>query len=118
MNDMDSATQELLDAEYTRALAVETYFQTLDGLKDGGPVKALLEQARNEAMTAMHALSMVDPFKGDAVRDLQWRVRRYEDLCQWVGMTLSTGESALDDLTEEQRVEYATLIRGEPEEKD
>jgi hypothetical protein len=118
MNDMDSATQELLDAEYTRALVVETYFETLDGLKDGGPIKALLEPAKAEAMNAMRALATVDPFDGKAVRDLQWHVGRYEALCHWVVMTLSGGEAAQEDMTAEQRIDYATLIRGEPEEKD
>jgi hypothetical protein len=118
MSEVDPGAQELLDAEYARALVMETYLATLDGLKDKNPVKALLERARDEAMSAMAALVRADPFKPEAIRDLQWQVQRYDDLCHWVGITLSAGEAAQEDLSAEQRAEYETLIRGEPEERD
>ena len=118
MSDVDPEAQELLDAEYARALVMEAYFSTLEGLKEHNPVRTLLEQARDEAMAAMHQLVLADPFKPEVVRDLQWKVQRYDDLCNWVGLTLSGGESAQEDLSAEQRIEYETLIRGEPEEKD
>ena len=118
MSMLDPAAEELADSEYARALFMDTFYQTLDHLKDGGPLKALLEAAREDAIVAMSDLVKADPFKPEVIRDLQWRVQRYDAFCSWITTTIQAGEVLQQDMNDEQRAEYEALIRGEEDGKD
>lgn len=117
---MDSETrQEMLDNEYARVVALDAARDIQQQFRASGAITLLIEDARETAIAALDALVRCDPFKPEIVRELQWRVRRYDMLCAWVLRVIEGGEAATEDLSAEQSAELDKLLRGdEAEPKD
>lgn len=58
------------------------------------PVVTMLGMAREEAATAMVALSLIDPSKTEEIRSLQNVVVRFDDLVRWTRKIIAEGRDA------------------------
>lgn len=105
---------EMLNVEFARAEAIDAAVDALSQLGRGdSALKALIDAARETAIEAIGALVRVDPEDAKQVRELQWRVTRYEDLCTWVKEILDTGRAASEELTAEQAAQLAQELRSD-----
>jgi hypothetical protein len=105
--------QEVLDSEYARVEAIDAARDLFDQVRSSGAITVILLSARDEAVGAMHDLVDADPEDAKAVRALQWKVKRYDDLCGWIRSIIERGREATEDLTEEQAADLEKLIRGD-----
>lgn len=110
--------EELMDAEYARVRALDDAIDAERLMRKGGAFQTLLEKARSEALEGVEALIRADFPNLDEVRKAQWQVTRYEDLVRWIKDIFEEGESARDDLGEEEAARFEAMIRGETTEKD
>ena len=110
---MNDAFDELVDDEILRIEALDAADDLLRQFKDQGALVAILHHARLEAADAYSSIATCDPFDGATIRELQWRITRFSDLCRWIRRIHDTGELAAADLTEEQAAELERLRRGE-----
>lgn len=86
-------------------------FETDAALKDlEGPLRYVLEQARDEARQANRALLRCDPFDTVTIQRLQEEWRRFDKLMQWVFSTLMAGHFIEQKHTEEQIDEARQLL--------
>jgi hypothetical protein len=75
------------------------------------PVLFLLKKAREAAIEAYDALVYrVDPMDAPMVRQLQFEIRRYDDLVGWCRQIISEGKEAEQLLKEADRMEMAKAV--------
>ena len=57
--------------------------------------------------------SRADPFKPELIRDLQWKVQRFDALAGYVNAILEAGKAAHADISESEALHALRTIRGE-----
>lgn len=113
------SVEEVLDAERARIEAIDAGRDLLQQFRDSGALTVILLEARANAIEALSELVRCDPFKPDIVRDLQWRITRYDALCDWISGIIEQARMATEDLTAEEEASLDHLLRGdESEAKD
>ena len=70
-------------------------------------------QARDDAREAVRELVKADPFKPELIRDLQWKVQRFDALAAYVNAILEAGKAAHADISESEALHALRAIRGE-----
>jgi len=111
---------DMMLEEFDRITVLDAAINLRDQLKHpDSAIVALLSQARDDAHVAVRELVFCDPNDTNAIRELQWRVTRFEALHGYIGGIVEAARSMTDDMTEEQLAETERLLsRGEPEVKD
>lgn len=110
---MDDSIDEVLDAEYARVEAIDAGLDAYHQLTKSGPLRIIIDEARRDALIALDMLVKVDPNEAKEIRELQWAVTRYDDLCRWIARIIETSKQASEDLTAEQAAELARLLHGD-----
>jgi hypothetical protein len=91
-------------AEFDRNYIFDAAFKCAAGLqsrkRDG--IWYILQQALDDARQANAKLVTCDPTDAAIVRQLQWEVGRFDELYNYVYVTLQAGELVRKDMTEEQ----------------
>ena len=111
--------EEAMDDEYARVLAIDAAADAEVLLHRGGAWEALIEKARAEALGALSELIKFNFTDLREVKEMQWRVTRYESLCGWIKQIEEAGVHAREDMTEDEVSELKSMLsRGETEPKD
>lgn len=115
---MDDYTELVEEAEYARVEAIDAGLDALHQLTNTGALRVMIDEAREEAISALNALVRADPENPNLIRDLQWRVTRYDSLCRWIAGIIEKAQQARDDITDEQAAELAVMLRGDETEQE
>lgn len=110
---MADSIDEMLAEEFDRITVLDAALDLQFLLKSTGALKAVLEQARDDAHLAVNKLIKCKPEDADTIRELQWDVRRFDKLCQYIFNILEAGKAMSADLTEEQIAETEKLLMGD-----
>jgi len=112
--DDDDGPSEILDEEYARIATLDAALEVAHGLKKpSSALRFILDQARDDARQAVSDLVSCDPFDGNKVRDLQWKVTRFTDLHDYLAKIMEAGRYATEDLSEDKAAELEAMLRGE-----
>lgn len=109
----DDSTEEVLDAEFARVEAIDAGLDAVHQMTRGGVLRVLIEEAREKAIDALQALVRADPEDAKTIRELQWQVTRYDDLCRWIKDIAEDARNKSEDITAEQAASLARLIKGD-----
>jgi hypothetical protein len=109
----DPETDEEVQNELDRMFVLDAAFDLIHLLKPHGAFSAVMGQARDEAREAVKQLVRADPFKPELIRDLQWRIQRFDALVEYVNAILEAGRVAHADITEGEALKALREIRGE-----
>lgn len=115
---MDDDAEMVADAEYARVEAIDAGFDVLHQITQGGAIAIIIDEAREKAIAALNRLVRADPDNPKEIRDLQWQVTRYDDLCRWIAQIIETARQAREDITDEEAAALAKLLRGEDQQED
>lgn len=111
---MEEGLDEVLAEEYDRAQVLDAALDLVAELKNqSSAIRAVLDQARDDAHEAMRALVKCDPNQSEEIRRLQWQVSRFDDLCSYVFNILEAGKVASEDMTAEELALMQHLIKGD-----
>jgi hypothetical protein len=89
------------------SMELETQLAATNGLR---PVMAMLQLAKIEAAAALVALVNIPPTEGERIREKQYEVRRFEQLCDWIKQVIQKGLEADKLLTEKEREELLDIL--------
>lgn len=95
-----------------RMQAMADMVDASDMIENGGPLREILLRAFGEAKDAL--IELVNAQTEDtAIRALQWKVRRYDDLVTWTRDIINNGREAAQELDEGAREAILNIVRGE-----
>lgn len=108
---MDELEQLLqpTDAAYLREVVMAGRAIT-NAFERDGALKIIVESLRADAAEALNLLIEVDAENPALVRELQCRVRQYEQVCTAIRNTVSQTLAEEADLSNEQRAQLEALI--------
>lgn len=109
---------KLLDDAYLRVEILDMAEDAESLLGRGHAFRRLIESAREEAGGALEDLIHKGFGNLDEVRELQWKVTRYDDLCRWIKAMIEEGTNAREDISEDERVELRRMVQGETEQQE
>ena len=104
---------ELMDEEFLRVEALDDLADCERLLSRGGAFETLIIKAREQAMAALEMMVQGNFETIEQVRALQWEVRRYDALCQWISEIVDHGETVRESLTEEDDEMLEQILRGD-----
>lgn len=99
------------DEETARVAILNNAFDLSYRLKTKGSLRDILERAREDAGDAVTALVNADPFDAKNVRELQWKVQRFNSLWEYIKEILEEGRSAQSDMNDEESAALEKLLR-------
>lgn len=112
VDEAEQGEDDILPAVLSELDVLDMALETRNALKDlDGPLRYVLDQARDEARQANRALLRCNPYDGDKIRDLQWQVKGFDRLMQWVFQTLIAGKFIEQGKTAEQIESMHQLLR-------
>ncbi len=115
-NDEKAVFELAADALIRASLSID---HQLTQSADTQPVAVMLEIARKEAAGAILPLVQCDPTDATQIRELQGKIRRYQDMVRWLSDIVTSGmwlkarveeaerESLINILNPEQVSEYS-----------
>lgn len=109
---------EMEEEERSRVETIDAALDLTYQLKTNGAVAMILDQARDDARDAVRRLVDCDPENPRAIRELQWRITRFDDLSRYVQMIVEHGDAARADLTAEQAAKLERLLGRGDQPKD
>lgn len=99
------------DEETARVAILNNAFDLSYRLKTKGSLRDILERAREDAGDAVTALVNANPFDAAGVRELQWKVQRFNSLWEYIKEILEEGRSAQSDMNDEESAALEKLLR-------
>ncbi len=108
--DLDSPQMEHL-REIAAQKAAELRLRIEDGAR-GGISAYILVAAQARANEALAELATVNPTETEKIRELQFTVRWYDDVKNWLNDAVDRGQKIYDAMDEGSRQEIETAILG------
>ena len=111
-------TEDELSAAYQHVLNIDAGDDAEFLMQEGGAFAALLDRARNDAIGALSALVSNQFTDLDEVRERQWEVSRYANLCQYIRSIIEDADSSRSMMDDDEADFVRAIYRGETEPKD